>query len=159
MPTSRPAWSTADRKIWERLESQREGGIQLYDPNFVPDEEHVKTNVENLAIRVRELRELRGIGGGIAEVRYQMHYRHDSAHDVHVGADLLFRYLDLEQGDRVRVLKDPAAARDIHEFRGWDSVYNDAGLLTDILGLYLGLSDHQDESEELRTRLREPESG
>lgn len=58
------------RKVWERLESRRENGVMLHDPNFVAHE-RVRPDVESLGIRVRALREERGIGGGIAEARYQ----------------------------------------------------------------------------------------
>ena len=114
--------------------------------------ERVKTNIEALAVRVRQLREGRGLGGGIAEVHYELTYRWDSAQDVHVGVDLLFRYLVLDQGDQAEVLKEPDTDQDINPFRGWDSLYEDTRLLADILGLYLELAEHHDELKELRSR-------
>lgn len=69
-----------------------------------------------------------------------MHYRLDSAQDVHVGFDLLIRYIEIEMG-RACVLKEPAADKDINEFRGWDSINDDARLLADILGVYLTVAD------------------
>ena len=139
------------RMVWDRLESRRDGGIKLHDEDFIAGERE-RANVEALAIRVRALREGRGLGGGIAEARYELDYRYDSAHDVHVGVDLLFRYLGLDEGDRARVFKVPSD-EDSGPSRGWDSVYNDTRLLADILGVYLELAERHDELVELRSRL------
>jgi hypothetical protein len=139
------------RMVWDRLESQRDGGIKMHDADFIAGERE-RANVEALAIRVRALREGRGLGGGIAEVRYELDYRYDSAHDVHVGVDLLFRYLGLGEGDLARVFKEPCD-EDSSPSRGWDSVYNDTRLLADILGVYLEVAERHEELAELRSRL------
>ena len=139
------------RMVWDRLESRREDGIKLHDPNFVAGK-RMRPNIEALAIRVRALREERGVGGGIAEVRYEVDYRYDSAHDVHVGVDLLFRYLVLDEDNPAHILKEPAA-EDTGPLRGWESVYNDTRLLADVLGLYMDLADRHDELVELRSHL------
>ncbi|MGH9277839.1 MAG: hypothetical protein ACRD12_06985 [Acidimicrobiales bacterium] len=78
--------------LWERLESLREGGIDLRGMTPVPSGPWRVPEIRDLAREVRRLREERRIGGGLAEVTYEMQYRHESIHDVHVGFDLLTRY-------------------------------------------------------------------
>ena len=139
------------RMVWERLESRRPGGIDLQDPAFVRGE-RIDPNIEVLAQRVHSLREARGIGGSIAEVRYQLQYRWDSAQDVHVTVDLLFKDMELDP-DEARILRRPLDELDLTPFRGPDSVHDDARLLADILGVYLKMADRESDLERLKAQL------
>jgi hypothetical protein len=141
-------------EIWERLERQREGGIDLRDPEFERGEGQ-RANVENLARRVATLREKRGLGGGaVAHIQYQMVYRRDSIEDVHVTMDHLFRYL-LPEGGVLQLLRIPGP-EDTNEFRGPHSVRQDAQLLADILGVYLEVSGQGDQLDDLKEFVGSP---
>ena len=137
--------------VWDHLESKRAGGIDPRDPNFVR-KERSDPNIEVLSQRVRSLRESRGLGGGIAEVRYQQQNRMDSNEDIHVSVDHLFRYMEPIAGS-FRILSRPLNELDITPFRGIDSVLDDARLLVDALGVYLEIAGRHSELEELKRRI------
>ena len=137
--------------IWDRLERKRTGGIDPRDPNFIRKEKS-DPNIEVLSQRVCSLREHRGLGGGIAEVRYQQQYRMDSSADIHVSVDQLFRYMEPVAGG-FRILRRPLDELDVTPFRGIDSVYDDARLLVDALGLYLEIAGRHSDIEELKRRI------
>lgn len=137
--------------IWERLESKRPGGIDPRDPNFLRREKS-DPNIEVLSQRVNALRQSRGMGGGVAEVRYQQQYRMDSTEDIHVSIDQLFRYMEPVEG-KFRILRRPIEDVDVTPFRGLDSVLDDARILADVLGVYLEVVDRESDVEKLKQRI------
>lgn len=139
-------------QIWQRLESLRPGGIDLRGPTSVPWEAHaLKPNVEELATSVRAVRERQGLGGGISEVGYQLAYRWESVHDVHVGLDVLMRYIStVASGVEVSIRPGP---EDVNQFRGPESLYQDAHLVSDALGVYLSKTGQEETLEDVKNTL------
>ncbi len=141
------------RQIWERLESQRDGGIDLRTGFETPDDAE-RLQLDVLAKRVRTLREDSGFGGGIAEVTYELNYRWDSAHDVHPTFDLLSRYFRPADDDLVHVATKPTdpAGQDLGESVEAE-LRDDAQLLADLLGVLLSARGDQNALMALRRRL------
>lgn len=136
-------------KLWERYESKREGGKLLADPEFERGDV-VRPSVEALAQRVVELRKAAGLGdGALADLQYQYAYRRDSAQDVHVTLDHLFRYMDFEEGFAM-LLKRPGD-EDNTAFRGPKSLLEDARMLADALGLYLSVTKQDEQLAKFRS--------
>lgn len=138
--------------IWDRLESKRLNGIDLRTGDKVPSGDWCPPNIRERAQRVRSLREASGIGGGIADVAYELIYRYESVHDVHIGFDLLSRYL----GD-LTVAKGTVVARpgpeDINAFRGPEALAQDVRLVADALGVYLTISGRLTDLEAAKAAL------
>jgi len=128
--------ATGHNALWDRLESGRSDRKDLRGLSVVPSGEWRRPNIQSLAHDVRSLRERRGLGGGIAEVSYELVYRWESVHDVHVGFDLLSRYLAELTSSAATVLAEPEE-EDVNHFRGPDSLHQDARLVLDLVGVYL----------------------
>lgn len=122
--------------IWDRLESKRPGGVDLRTATQVPSGDWTHPNIRDRAQRVRVVREEHGLGGGIADVAYEMIYRYESTHDVHIGFDLLGRYLGDFSASRGTVVAQPGP-EDIDAFRGPEALLQDARLVADAVGVYL----------------------
>jgi hypothetical protein len=134
-------------KIWDTLESRRPGGLDLRDPSSVPAKgEHVDLGA--LAEDVQRLREASGLQGGVAVVSYELQYRLESREDVHVTFDLLGRYIDHSKS-RGNVLAMPGVD-DINDFRGPESLNLDAGLIADVIGVYLHATGQHERQAQVR---------
>jgi hypothetical protein len=138
------------RDIWERLESKRPGGIDLRNATLSSlPEPPTPSQIEDLARKVRAARDARGLGGGLAEINYQLGYRWDTVNDVHVGLDVLARY----RRDRAEILRVPSPDEDITPFRGPESLHHDTKMVADALGIYLTVTDQTSALDEAKKSL------
>jgi hypothetical protein len=137
------------RLIWEQLESLRDEGIDpRRERTSTPAQAPRSPNIGDLASEVRRLREARGLGGGIAAVSYQITHRWESVHDVHIGFDLLTRYLDLSS--EAPMIRAEPGPEDITPFRGPESLQQDTRLVADAIGIYLIVTERFDELDRAR---------
>lgn len=117
------------RILWDEVERFQSSQVDLSDPDFARRPFRA-ANLEALSNRVRDLRKEAGFDSEVATVQYQMHYRWDSARDVHSGVGVIARYLKVDT-PKVFVLSMPGL-EDVTEMRGPSSVHWDAQLVADV---------------------------
>jgi hypothetical protein len=142
-------------RLWDRLESLRTDGVDLRGMTTVPST-GLRPDIAELARQARALREEHGLGGGIAEVAYEMIYRWESVHDVHVGLALLIRYVGDFSPEGATVRRQPGQ-EDVDAFRGPDALRHDAMLVADAVGVYLvaaGSAENLEHAKAMLSRLR-----
>jgi hypothetical protein len=138
--------------IWDELESGKADGIDLRKFVTVPEGDFSQPNIRDLAHSVARLRDEHQVGRGVALVAYELTYRTESNRDVHIGFELLARYVADFSASGATVLCQPGQD-DINDLRGPRSLHQDCLMVADAIGLYLLAAGRDDDLERVRSTL------